>query len=358
MPSPRPAALALALALALTACSMPGWLSRPFAPPREKAPQEATSLLGEPLYRPRLDKKFQRQQEELLEQAKADLAASPADADKLIWVGRRTAYLGRYGEAVEIYGEGISAHPEDARLYRHRGHRYLTLRRLAEARTDLGKAAELIAGQADQEEKDGLPNAANVPTSTRATNIWYHLGLARYLEGDYEGAVEAYDSCIAAATHKDMFVAAAYWRYLALRRAARLLHEKAVGLARGSDERGELVGRADDYLARAAKGLEPVRSDMKLLENHAYHRLLLVFRERLRPRDVLRAAREAGELELATVAYGVAAWYDLVGETERVDRLLREIVDGPQWPAFGHLAAEADLARAEADLTPAGGSSS
>ena len=35
----------------------------------------------------------------------------------------------------------------------------------------------------------------------------------------------------------------------------------------------------------------------------------------------------------------------LMGEEERALDLMREIVRGRQWPAFGHLAAEADLAR-------------
>ena len=334
-----------ALALTATACSLPGWLKSPLTERGERQ-VEATSLLGEPLYRPRLERTFERQQEKLLRTAEAELAAAPSDPDKLIWVGRRMGYLGRYGEAVGIYGQGIAEHSEDARLYRHRGHRYLTLRRLEEATADLETAAELIAGQEDQVEPDGLPNAANVPTSTRATNIWYHLGLARYLRGEYAEAVEAYDRCLEASTHKDMYVATAYWRYLALRRDARRLDRSARDLPRGSDERARMLSRAADRLSQAARALGPIRPEMSLLENHGYHRLLLVFRELLVPRDVLQAARAAGGLEFATAAYGVAAWYDLNGEAGRARRLLEEIVDGAQWPAFGHLAAEADLARA------------
>ncbi len=60
--------------------------------------------------------------------ALADWERNPDDADALIWAGRRTAYIGRYREAIGIFSEGIARHPDDARMYRHRGHRYLTVR--------------------------------------------------------------------------------------------------------------------------------------------------------------------------------------------------------------------------------------
>ena len=61
---------------------------------------------------------------------------------------------------------------------------------------------------------------------------------------------------------------------------------------------------------------------------------------------LLDPARHEGGVDFATTGYGVAAWYRLTGETDRADDLLHEIVGRSQWPAFGHLAAEADLARA------------
>ena len=60
--------------------------------------------------------------------AKADYDADPMDADNIIWYGRRTAYLGDYREAIRIFSEGIEKHPGDARMYRHRGHRYISIR--------------------------------------------------------------------------------------------------------------------------------------------------------------------------------------------------------------------------------------
>ena len=88
---------------------------------------EAASLLGRPLARPPLTADRQATLEANLATATAAFVKAPDDADAILWLGRRTAYLGRFREAVEIYTRGIARHPRDARFYRHRGHRYLCL---------------------------------------------------------------------------------------------------------------------------------------------------------------------------------------------------------------------------------------
>ena len=62
-------------------------------------------------------------------EAKKEYEANPKDVEALIWYGRRTAYLGQYQQAIAIYTEGITNFPQDARLYRHRGHREVVLPR-------------------------------------------------------------------------------------------------------------------------------------------------------------------------------------------------------------------------------------
>ena len=101
----------------------------------------------------------------------------------MIWLGRRTAYLWRYEEAIEIYTRGLTAHPDDPRLWRHRGHRYISTRRFDLAVRDLEQAARLAAANPDRIEPDGLPNSYGIPTGTMRFNIYYHLGLATSSEG-------------------------------------------------------------------------------------------------------------------------------------------------------------------------------
>ena len=106
--------------------------------------------------------------------------ADSSNDEHIIWYGRRLAYLGNYKEAIAIYTKGINRPPGNARFYRHRAHRYITLRCYDNAIADLKKAVELIRDQIDEIEQDGIPNEKNIPTSTLHTNIYYHLGLAYY----------------------------------------------------------------------------------------------------------------------------------------------------------------------------------
>jgi len=283
---------------------------------------EALSLLGRPLVAPELSAEFRNEQERLLGLARADLEKRPGDADALIWVGRRTAYLGRYREAIGIYSTGIETHPLDARFLRHRGHRYLSTRRLQEAVEDLERAAAMIHGREDQVEPDGLPNAANIPTSTLQSNIWYHLGLARYLLDDLEGALEAYRQCLAVSANPDMLSATTHWLYMTLRR----------------------LGREDQALA----ALTPIHAEMEILENRDYHRLLLMYRGERDAETLLSQAVEGQTgVGYASTAYGIGNWYRVNGDEERAREIFADILATDSWAAFGYIAAEADLTRAQ-----------
>ncbi|MEL6718109.1 MAG: hypothetical protein AAFP82_05280, partial [Bacteroidota bacterium] len=135
---------------------------------------EAISLLGDTLISPvPSDKLLVRYEEK-----KAIYEADSSNVENIIWFGRFTAYKGDYREAIRIYTRGIELFPEDARLLRHRGHRYITIRKYDEAIADLFKASVMIEGQENEIEPDGMPNAQNIPVSTLHGNIYYHLGLA------------------------------------------------------------------------------------------------------------------------------------------------------------------------------------
>ncbi len=279
---------------------------------------EGTSLLGQPLVRPALPEATRRRYENALAEARQRSYADPGNADALIWLGRRTAYLGRFRDAIDIYTRGIEMHPRDARFYRHRGHRYITVRDFDRAIADLDRAASLTAGRADEIEPDGIPNARNTPTSTLQSNIWYHLALAHYLEGDFARAVSAYRSCMEVSKNPDMLVATSHWLYMTLRR----------------------LGRD----AEAARVLEPIRADLDVIENTAYHRLLLMYKGEL-PVDSLLSQSSSGALDDVTTAYGVGNWYLYNGDDARAREILQRIVATGNWPAFGAIAAEAELHR-------------
>ena len=239
------------------------------------------------------------------------------DADALIWVGRRTAYLGRYREAIDIFSDGIARHPEDARMYRHRGHRYLTVREIELAIADFEKAAALMAGQPDQVEPDGLPNARNLPTGTLHSNVHYHLALAWYLKGEFDRAAETWARARDAVKNADNLVSASHWLYLSLRRA----------------------GRPDD----AAAVLQPITADLDVIENTEYHQLLRMYRGERTADELLAAAGD--DSGGSATRYGVSAWLLVNGRRDEAEALWKSILEGTDWPSFGYLAAEAEVAR-------------
>jgi tetratricopeptide (TPR) repeat protein len=279
---------------------------------------EAMSLLGQPLHSPPVSEESRARLEANLDTAQSAYDHTPENADSIIWLGRRLAYLGHYREAIDVFTKGIALHPEDARLYRHRGHRYITVRELDNAIADLRRAAELIRGKPDEVEPDGAPNRFNIPTSTLQSNIWYHLALAHYLKADYESALPAWLECMQVSKNNDMLVATSDWLYMTYRR----------------------LGREQD----AARVLEPIRADMEILENEAYHRRLLMYRGEVAP-DSLLSVDSADPVQLATYGYGVANWYLASGDTARADALFQRILEQPNWAAFGYIAAEAELSR-------------
>ena len=251
-------------------------------------------------------------------EAKAAYEKEPDNADLLIWYGRRTAYLGQYEDAIAIYTEGIGKFPEDARIYRHRGHRYISIREFEKAIADLERAAELIRGTKNETEPDGIPNAMNIPVSTLHGNIWYHLGLAYYLTGDYPNAYRAYLKCRETSSNPDNLVSSTHWLYTIQRRM-------------GNRE------TADSLLA-------PITPDLKVIENSSYHNLCLFYKGLIGETDLM----PEGETSAASdaVAYGLANWYFTEPEIEDIEKgimLMHEIVEGENWSSFGYIAAENDL---------------
>jgi tetratricopeptide (TPR) repeat protein len=275
------------------------------------------SLLGKPLTAPTLAPDVQKKREQELAEAQRDYDAHPESADAIIWLGRRTAYLGRYRQAIALFTDGIHKHPDEARLYRHRGHRYITVRQFPEAILDLEYAATLTRGKPDQVEPDGQPNARNIPIGSLQTNIFYHLGLAYYLQGRFEQALVAYRRCAELSTNPDRLVSTSYWLYMTLRR----------------------LGRRQE----AEKVLEPISVSMDVIENIAYHKLLLMDSGEIALEELL--GQDPNTTDGATILYGIGNWYFCNGQPEKAYPLWQKIVDGNQWPAFGYVAAEAELAR-------------
>jgi tetratricopeptide (TPR) repeat protein len=299
----------------VTACALvvvAPLLAQSQAPARQA---EAMSLAGVPLYPPDPIPNRAKLEADLQVAMSVYTTAQP---EAMITIGRRHAYLWRYREAIDWFTRGIARYPADARIYRHRGHRYITTRQFDRARADLEKAATLIRGTADQVEPDGAPNPSGIPRSTLHFNVWYHLGLTYYLQGEYAKALEAYRACLAVSKNDDAVVATSDWLWMTLMR----------------------LGRKDE----AAKVLERITPQMDILENGAYHRRLLMYKGLEKPETLLGGA-SSDPTTLATQGYGVGNYYLVTGDNARARRVFEQVTSGSGWNAFGYIAAEADLAR-------------
>lgn len=290
---------------------------RDFDLPPLPAGVQAVSLLGDTLETQQLSQDRYNEQNPQLVDAVADYREDPDDAENIIWLGRRTAYVGEYREAVRMFTEGIYKFPEDPRMYRHRGHRYITLRLLDPAIKDFEYAKAFMEGMEDQVEPDGLPNEENEPQSTLKSNVYYHKGLAHYLKGEFENAIVEYENAMKLDLTDDMRIAVLYWYYMALKRS-------------GND-------------LKAGEIIEPINAEIDLIENEAYLNLILVFKGVFDANRLMEVSDDA--LENATLAYGIGNWHYINGREERAISIWENVYATDQWPAFGYIAAEAELAR-------------
>jgi tetratricopeptide (TPR) repeat protein len=267
---------------------------------------------------PQISVEAKRDFETKLAQAQTDYDKNPNNVDNPIWLGRRTAYLGRYKDAIEIYTKGIEKFPTDARLYRHRGHRFITLRCFDAAIADFEKAAKLVKGRPDEIEQDGLPNARNIPTSTLQSNIWYHLGLAYYLKGDFRRALKAYREVEKVSKNADMLVATVHWLYMTLRRLGR---EKEAG-----------------------KVLAVIKDDLDIIENTDYYKLIKLYQGKLNSAEVLdEISKNVSTLSNSTIGYGLGNWFLYNRQPKEAEKIFRQVTAGNQWASFGYIAAETEL---------------
>ncbi|WP_347922062.1 tetratricopeptide repeat protein [Pontimicrobium sp. SW4] len=306
-----------------TACGQKSNKSIEFSEPQVEVVQinthQGTTLLGKELINRQLDQKRDSARISNYLLAKKRYDKNPNDAEAIIWVGRRMAYLGDFKEAIKIFTEGIEKFPEDARMYRHRGHRLISTRKYDEAIADFNIAVKLIEGTEDVVEPDGAPNVRNIPVSSLHTNIWYHLGLAYYLQNNMDKAYWAYNESLKGSTNPDMKVASANWVYMILRR----------------------MGKEEE----AKKVVESITAEMDVFENMAYHQLCLFYKGEITEKELLGENDQEVEYMNDAIVYGLGNWYLYNGNNEKAKELFTKLVDKGVSAGFAVLSAEADLVR-------------
>lgn len=277
-------------------------------------------LDGRAFYEPQRSPEQQNALKKSLLEAKTKFEKD-ASEENYVWYGRREGYLLHLQKAIDIYTDGIEEYPDSYRLYRHRAHRYISLRDFDNAILDGIKAVELMEGKPVESEPDGVPNKLNIPKSTTQSNVWYHLGLAYYLKGEYANAAKAYEACMKFSDNDDLLVATSDWLFMTYHRLGKKTE-------------------ADSLLNK-------ISPQMSIIENESYHKRLLMYKGEYQP-ELLLAVEQGGvapDIALATQGYGVGNWYLIQGDTAKAIDLFKRVVEGTSFTAFGFIAAEADLQR-------------
>lgn len=233
--------------------------------------------------------------EAALRAAKGAHDAAP-DTDTVLGYGRAIASLWRYHQAIEVFSRGLAQSGESAQLYRHRGHRYISIRDFDRAEADLARASALQPGDWD---------------------IEYHLGLARWLRGDYVGALVAYERCLELSATAESRVAISHWMYMTLRRLGQ-----------------------DDRAAELVRGFDVTEIE----ENTHYRDLVLLYRGRLTEEEIEQLAGR-GSLDASTLLFGLGCYRLHNGDVTRAKEAFAGAVAGEYWPAFGFIGAEVELLR-------------
>jgi tetratricopeptide (TPR) repeat protein len=227
--------------------------------------------------------------------AQAASAADSANVDLLIRLGIAQSGARQFREAIETFSRGIARHPRNAMLYRWRGHRYLSVRELDRAEADFRRGLAL--------------DSANY-------GIWYHLGVLRFVRGDFGGAATAFARAQPLAPDAGELAGATDWLWMSLARAG-----------------------------RRAEGDAMLRTRLDSLETtNAYRQRLRLYRGEIGPDSVLTAS-DTGDVAIATLSYGVGNWHLVRGDTAQARRWFERAVASGGWPAFGFIAAEAELRR-------------
>tara|TARA_R110001599_G_scaffold27174_4_gene95722 strand:+ start:2078 stop:3013 length:936 start_codon:yes stop_codon:yes gene_type:complete len=284
----------------------------------EKDEVQAYAVDGTPLHIPERSEEATSALTSNLKEAQKNFDDDPSEMNT-IWLGRRWAYLTNYNKAIEVFTEGINKFPNSYKLYRHRGHRYISTRQFSKAESDYKKAFEMMDREKIEVEPDGAPNSMNIPLSNTQSNIMYHYGLALYLQGKFEEATAIYRQGLKYSVNDDLLVATTDWLYMSLMRE----------------------GKAEEAVAV----LEPIHSEMTIIENDSYYKRIMMYKGELAKEELLRTDQMDVALSLATQGYGMGNWYLYNGDTAKAKEIFQKVIDTGNWPAFGYVATEVDLYR-------------
>jgi len=227
--------------------------------------------------------------------AQAALAADPKNVDRIIALGVAQSGARQFREAIATFTKGIAIAPNNAMLYRWRGHRYLSVREFDKSIADLTKGLRI--------------DSTNY-------GILYHLGIDRFVRGDFAGAADLFRRAQPRAPDAGELAGSTDWLWMSLMRAGRKAEAQA------------MLDRHPDSLA----------------VDNAYARRLKLYRGQIGPDAVITPA-DTADVQVATLSYGLGNWYLVRGDTARARAYFERSVKSGGWPGFGFIMSEVELER-------------
>jgi tetratricopeptide (TPR) repeat protein len=227
--------------------------------------------------------------------AAAALASDPKNVDKFIALGVAQSGARQFREAIQTFTRGLAVAPNNAMLYRWRGHRYLSVREFDKAEADLRKGLAI--------------DSTNY-------GILYHLGIIRFIRGDFTGAAAMFRRAQPRAPDAGELAGSTDWLWMSLMRA----------------------GRKADAAAMLAR-----RPDSLVVDN-AYRRRLTLYRGEIGPEAVFTPA-DTADVQVATLSFGLGNWYLVRGDTARAKTYFDRSLKSGGWPGFGFIVSEVELRR-------------
>ncbi|KPP82865.1 MAG: TPR repeat domain protein [Oceanicaulis sp. HLUCCA04] len=275
---------------------------------------------------------FERATQEAYEAYQAEITP-----DTATWYGRLLSYQGYFREAVEVYDAAIELFPENAKLRRHRAHRYFTLRDFDASIGEGLRSAELYENMPLERERLGPDYFPSTPDVVQFY-LYYHLGQAYFANNQYAEAAHWFNRSHAVALGVNDAVsitAAVYWEYLSLARA------------------GDFFA-ARELLDGYTYSLEDLSDN---IESNFYFDGIQLFKgERefetfFSDEDTGMAFSDASAAASST-AFTLANYLLLQGHRDEAREWYRRSIDVDGWSYFARIQAEADWATLYPGETP------
>ena len=229
--------------------------------------------------------------------ATAALNADPRNVQRIIALGVAQSGARQFREAIETFTRGLAIAPNEPMLYRWRGHRYLSVREFDKSMADLTRGYQL--------------DSTNY-------GVLYHLGVLRYLKGDFNEAAALFGMSQPRAPDGGERAGSTDWLWMSLSRAGRAAEATAM-----------LATRPDS---------------LPTPPGYAYVSRLRMYRGELSP-NALFSPADTADVQVATLNYGLGSWYLVHGDTAKATAAFERAVASGGWPGFGFMVSEAELLR-------------